>query len=73
MNRNHALTPSGKLKRVSVIVEWLSKVWKGLKVTVFPKSFSSAVCLIWKMECKMTFVGKTVKKMARVHHWMLIG
>jgi hypothetical protein len=71
LNRdNHTLTPSGKIKRTSasVIVEWISKVWKQVPININPQSFSSAVCLIRELERKMTFFGTTVNKMARVHH-----
>jgi hypothetical protein len=38
---NLILTPSGKIKRAlaSVIVEWISKAWKEVAVTIIPKSF----------------------------------
>jgi hypothetical protein len=35
------LTPSGKIKRASasLMVEWISKAWKGVPVNIIPKSF----------------------------------
>jgi hypothetical protein len=39
---SHILTPSGKIKRASasITVEWISKAWKEVLVSVISKSFS---------------------------------
>jgi hypothetical protein len=38
---NHILTPNGKIKResVSITVEWISKAWKEVPVSIIAKSF----------------------------------
>jgi hypothetical protein len=38
---NHILTPSGKIKRASAsaIVQWISKAWKEVPVSIIAKSF----------------------------------
>jgi hypothetical protein len=35
------MTPSGKMKRASasIIVEWISKAWKGVPVNIISKPF----------------------------------
>jgi hypothetical protein len=51
---NHTMTPSDKIKRASasIAVEWISKVWKEVPVSITAKFFQSAVCLLRKMERK---------------------
>jgi hypothetical protein len=45
------------------MVEWILKAWKEAPVNIIPKN---AVCLVWKLECKMIFFETTSKKVARV-------
>jgi hypothetical protein len=50
---------------VSIIAEWISKVWKEVPVNIIPKSILK--CFLSNVEDGM-FFGMTVSKVARVQH-----
>lgn len=65
---SNILTSSGKITRASLVVKWIHKAWKEVWVSVIPKSFLSAVCLMWTM----TFFGTTVLQEMKAwlpDHW----
>jgi hypothetical protein len=43
-------------------------MWREVPVSIIPKSFSGAVCLLRKTERKMTYLGATASEVARLHH-----
>jgi hypothetical protein len=67
---SHILTPSGKIKK-SISINNSGVDIKSLERSAnqyYSKTVFKVVCLIRKMECKMTFFEMTVNKMVRVHH-----